>query len=141
MFKNPKLFSILNKRNQATHICTVSKYRPLWAFKTFPKHTVVNNSFKNVFILHEVSQAEMTKTKTQAELQSSRELQRAWLVHSASELRNRLLTPTPRDAHHHSEATQPNKHTLSKQPHEQCFVLPYNVEESWGEKKKKTLIA
>lgn len=83
----------------------------------------------------------MTKTKTQAELHRSRELQRAWLVHSASELRNRLLTPAPWDAHHHSEAkcpTPPHQqtHTFKGAPWQQRFVLPHNVVESWEKKKR-----
>lgn len=100
---------------------------------------------KNVFFLFEVShaaklQAEMTKTKTQAELHCSRELQWAWLVHSASELRNRLLTPTPWDAHHHSEAKRPsppNKNTLSKEPQwAATLCAPSQHAGIMGEKKR-----
>lgn len=115
-----------------------------WAFIALPN--IVYNSVKNVFILYEVShaaklQAEMTKTKTQAELHRSREPQWAWLVHSPSELRNRLLTPTPWDAHHHSEAKRPppspqQTHTFKGAPWAAALCAPSQCGGIMGEKKR-----
>ncbi len=110
------------------------------ALIAFP-NTVYNSI--HFFFLYEVShaaklQAEMTKTKTHAELHRSREPD--WCIHRASW----EIDCWPRLPEKHSITKAPhqppNKHTLSKKPHEQQrFVLPQNVEESWERRKDSML--